>query len=51
VLCESPTYLAAISAFKAYECQFVEVETDAEGMDIAALERALKQYAAAKSSM
>lgn len=48
VLCESPTYLAAISAFKAYECQFVEVETDAEGMDIAALERALKQYAAAK---
>ena len=24
VLCESPTYLAAISAFKAYGCRFVE---------------------------
>ena len=28
VLCESPTYLAAISAFKAYECDFIEVPTD-----------------------
>jgi len=25
VLCESPTYLAAISAFRAYECEFIEV--------------------------
>lgn len=32
VLCESPTYLAAISAFKAYECNFIEVPTDDEGM-------------------
>ncbi len=42
VLCESPTYLAAISAFKAYGCKFVEVETDEEGMIISQLERALK---------
>ncbi len=48
VLCESPTYLAAISAFKAYECQFVEVETDTEGMVIEALEKALREYAAVK---
>ena len=32
VLCESPTYLAAISAFKAYECEFIEVPTDEDGM-------------------
>ena len=32
VLCESPTYLAAISAFRAYGCQFQEVPTDDDGM-------------------
>lgn len=48
VLCESPTYLAAISAFKAYGCQFVEIETDDEGMIPASLEKALEDYPAAK---
>lgn len=48
VLCESPTYLAAISAFRAYECKFVEVETDSEGMIISALEKALKEHDAVK---
>lgn len=43
VLCESPTYLAAISAFRAFGCSFVEVATDDEGMDIEALEDALKK--------
>ena len=37
VLCESPTYLAAISAFKAYGCRFVEIPTDQEGMMMEAL--------------
>ena len=32
VLCESPTYLGALDAFKAYRPKFVEVETDDEGM-------------------
>lgn len=32
VLCESPTYLGALDAFKAYRPRFVEVETDDEGM-------------------
>jgi len=32
ILCESPTYLGAIDAFKAYGPNFVEVETDGEGM-------------------
>lgn len=42
VLCESPTYLAAISAFKAYECGFIEIATDKDGMDMNDLERVLK---------
>lgn len=48
VFCESPTYLAAISAFKAYGCNFVEIPTDSEGMITAELERKLKQYPQAK---
>ena len=48
VLCESPTYLAAISAFKAYGCRFVEVPTDEEGMMIPELEHALKAEPDAK---
>ena len=42
VLCESPTYLAAISAFKAYGCRFVEIPTDADGMDMGVLEEVLR---------
>jgi len=38
VLCECPTYLAAISAFRAYGCKFGEVPTDDEGMIPGALE-------------
>lgn len=48
VLCESPTYLAAISAFKAYGCSFAEVETDEEGMIMSQLEEALKANPSAK---
>ncbi|UWG99234.1 PLP-dependent aminotransferase family protein [Dehalobacter sp. DCM] len=42
VLCESPTYLAAISALRAYSCRFVEVPTDDNGMIPTALERILE---------
>jgi len=42
VLCESPTYLAAISAFKAYECNFIEVPTDDDGMIISEIEDLLE---------
>jgi 2-aminoadipate transaminase len=48
VLCESPTYLAAISAFKAYGCSFVEVPTDDEGMIPSELELRLKAHPEAK---
>jgi len=41
VLCESPTYLAAISAFRAYGCEFIEVPTDNDGMIPDELERIL----------
>lgn len=43
VLCESPTYLAAISAFKAYGCKFIEIPTDENGMVMSALEDILKE--------
>lgn len=43
VLCESPTYLAAISAFKSYECQFKEVPTDENGMIPSELEKIIKE--------
>lgn len=42
VLCESPTYLAAISAFKAYMPNFIEVPTDDDGMIIGELEKILQ---------
>jgi len=43
IICESPTYLGAINAFKAYEPRFVEVATDNEGMILEELEKALKE--------
>jgi len=48
VMCESPTYLAAISAFKAYGCRFVEIPTDNGGMIISELEQQLRKYPEAK---
>jgi 2-aminoadipate transaminase len=44
VLCESPTYLGAINAFRAYRPRFVEVPTDDEGMNIEALERLVAHH-------
>jgi len=41
VLCESPSYLGAINAFKAYEGTFREIETDEHGMVMEDLEKAL----------
>ncbi len=43
VLCESPTYLGAINALKAYLPRFVEIETDDGGMVIRDLERRLTE--------
>lgn len=48
VLCESPTYIGAINAFRAYRPRFVEVPTDEDGMVIPELERLLEGEPAAK---
>lgn len=42
VICESPSYLGAINAFKAYQPNFVEIPMDDNGMIIEELEKALK---------
>lgn len=42
VLCESPSYLGAINAFKAYGPKFIEVPTDSEGMKMDELEKILE---------
>lgn len=42
IITESPSYLGAISAFKAYEPRFVEVAMDEDGMLMEQLEDALK---------
>ena len=43
VLCESPTYLAAINAFRAYMPRFVEMPTDSQGVIPEALEKILQE--------
>ena len=42
VLCESPSYLGAINAFKSYEPKFIEVPTDEHGMIMEDLEEILQ---------
>ena len=48
VLCESPTYLAAITALRAYGCRFIEVPTDDGGMLMDELEEILKRESRVK---
>lgn len=42
VLCESPSYLGALGAFKQYQPEFVEVPTDDDGMIMEDLEEIIK---------
>ena len=51
VLCESPTYLAAISAFKAYGCSFIEIPTDEDGMMMDVFGRCFEQYSSYKADI
>lgn len=48
VICENPTYLGAINAFRAYECEFESVLTDEEGIQLEHLEKILKSSQRAK---
>ncbi|MDI6706057.1 MAG: PLP-dependent aminotransferase family protein [Bacillota bacterium] len=41
VICEKPSYLGAINAFKAYQCKFVDIPMDDGGMIMEDLEKAL----------
>lgn len=43
VICECPSYLGAITAFKPYGPKFVEVPMDEDGMIMEELEKALKE--------
>lgn len=43
VLCESPSYLGALNAFKGYKPRIMEVSTDKEGMITEGLEKILKE--------
>ncbi|WP_026895384.1 PLP-dependent aminotransferase family protein [Clostridiisalibacter paucivorans] len=43
VLCESPSYLGALNAFKAYQPKFKEVSTDDDGMVMEDLEKILEE--------
>jgi len=43
VLCESPTYLAAITAFRSYGCEFVDISTDENGMIMSELRKAMDE--------
>lgn len=49
ILCESPTYLAAITAFRAYGCQFIEIPTDNNGMIIDELEKIVQTHSRIKA--
>lgn len=42
IICESPSYLGALSAFRAYQPKFVEIPMDDDGMIMEELEKALK---------
>lgn len=44
VICESPSYLGALNAFKAYEPEFIEIPMDENGMNVDMLEKTLKEH-------
>ncbi|WP_454053890.1 aminotransferase-like domain-containing protein [Clostridium sp. Marseille-Q7071] len=48
IICESPSYLGAINAFKAYNPKFIEIPMDKDGMVIEDLEKALKEHSNVK---
>lgn len=48
IICESPSYLGALNAFKAYLPNFVEVGMDEDGMKMDELEKALQANKNAK---
>ena len=48
VVCENPTYTAALSTFRSYECGFLPIDTDDDGMILEDLEQKLAANPRAK---
>ena len=48
VVCENPTYLAALTVFRSYECGILPIDTDDDGMVPEDLERKLAAHPKAK---
>ena len=44
VLVEKPSYLGALQVFQSYQPRFIDIPTDDEGIDVAALEQAIKEH-------
>ncbi|MBQ9988321.1 MAG: PLP-dependent aminotransferase family protein [Clostridia bacterium] len=44
ILCEDPTFLGAIQTFRSYQAKLVGVPMEADGVDLAALEEAMKTH-------
>ncbi|MDM5227348.1 PLP-dependent aminotransferase family protein [Cytobacillus sp. NJ13] len=44
IICESPTYLAAINVFKSYNAKFIEAAMDDDGMVMEELEKKLQEH-------
>jgi 2-aminoadipate transaminase len=43
IIVESPSFIGSLNAFRTYECELVGVEVEADGMNVDALEKALKE--------
>lgn len=43
IIVESPSFIGSLNAFRTYECELVGVEVEADGINIDALEKALKE--------
>ena len=42
IIVENPSFIGSLNAFRTYECQFVGVDVEEDGMDMEKLEEALK---------
>ncbi len=43
IIVESPSFIGSLNAFRTYECELVGVDVEADGMNVDALEKALKE--------
>lgn len=48
IICEKPTFIGSLNAFRSYGANLVGVEIDDDGMNIDSLEKALKEHKNAK---